>query len=363
MIDILDEMSAFLSTVPQDEQLHFFLDRQLSAGNAAAWNLLRERASYLTEHDRKRASPYTVIGHFKTLDSEERLAAWLLALEMGQMHGFIKLKERFARYEADQPLFRALPKLINRSYDNELIAYSPDHLVRHDGVIRWDKRYVQLDPYLNPLVVASLASSFPSAPLYVRLHPQFVTEDPPREYLTEEILVPADPTWWSSLGIYPGNAKGSHYALPCTTTLGDDLQVFWDYRVRGVRSLEVHAMRRQAGYLSMMVEELVDLRDTSGYVLGRCIHWDTEAPKGTPPDAALVKHLDLAINVYSGSAAEARLVQSLSNGRVADATFRTHILRIEGIPAQVLVHLASQFFISKTLLSEWLEDQFNRKEE
>lgn len=83
---------------------------------------------------------------------------------------------------------------------------------------------------------------------------------------------------------------------------------------------------------------------------------------GTAPDVATVKHLDLAINVYSGKAAEQRVSESLSDGRVTNATFRTHLLRIEGIPAQALFAIAAHFFVSSVLLGEWFKDQFRWQE-
>jgi hypothetical protein len=113
----------------------------------------------------------------------------------------------------------------------------------------------------------------------------------------------------------------------------------------------------------MMVEEIVDRRSTREPVLGRCIHWDTEAPVGASPSQARVKHLDLAINVYRGEAADRRLTQSLgADARVVDATFRTHLLRIEDIPPQALLGFASQFFVSSLLTLEWFEDQFQLAE-
>lgn len=362
MTDILENMDVFTRNVPEGVQLHVFLDQQIEAGDAFALQLVAERAMLMTDQDRTRASAYMAIGYYTDLGEEHRLAAWLLALEMGQMRGLNALAAKFAHYSPQQALFQALPNLWAEVRDEELIAYQPARPVRHDGVIHWDEAFVRLDPYLTPGLVANLAAAFPTAPLYVRLDPAFASGNRPREYLVEEVLVPADPTWWRTLGIHRGEAKGSHYEIQAPEDPKSDLQSFLDYRVRSVRTLEVHAQRTKDDYLSMMVEELVDHRETSGFLLGRCIHWDTEALKGTAPEVAPVKHLDLAINVYSGAAAEQRLSKSLASGRVTDATFRTHLLRIEGIPAQALLAVAAHFFVSSVLLAEWFKDQFRRLE-
>jgi hypothetical protein len=362
MTDILEHMDAFTRNIPGGVQLHVFLDQQIEAGDAFALQLVTERAMLMTDQDRTRASAYMEIGYYTGLAEDHRLAAWLLTLEMGQMLELDALASRFARYSPNQALFQALPNLWAEVRDEELIGYQPARRVRHDGVIHWDGAFVRLDPYLTPDMVANLAAAFPTAPLYVRLDPDFTSGSRPREYLVEAVLVPADPSWWRTLGIHRGEAKGSHYEIQDPKDPKSDMQSFLDYRVRGARTLEVHAQRTKDDYLSMMVEELVDLRETSGFLLGRCIHWDTEALKDTAPEVALVKHLDLAINVYSGVAAAQRLSKSVARGRVTDAIFRTHLLRIEGIPAQALLAVAEHFFVSSVLLAEWFKDQFRRPE-
>lgn len=358
MTDIFENMKTFVRSVPVGMQLHEFLGQNIEVGNALVLQLVADRAMLMTDLDRTKASAYKEIGYFTDLVVDHRAAAWLLAIEMGQMRDLDLFSARFKRYSPHQALFQALPKLWPGVRDKELIPFQPARGVRHDGVILWDDVFVRLDPYLAPGLVANLVAAFPSAPLYVRLDPGFASEDKPREYLFEEVLVPADPNWWRTLGIHRGEAKGSHYMIQNPKDPKSNLQAFLDYRIRGVRTLEVHAQRPRDEYLSMMVEELVDLRETSGFLLGRCIHWDTEALKGTDPEVAPVKHLDLAINVYSGDDAVQRLSKSLKAGRVNDATFRTHLLRIEGIPAQALLAVAAHFFVSSTLLAEWFKDQF-----
>ncbi len=53
-------------------------------------------------------------------------------------------------------------------------------------------------------------------------------------------------------------------------------------------------------------------------VLGRCIHLDSTSAVGTPFDKAILKHLDLEINVYHEERASDRLKQHLDKGMTAD---------------------------------------------
>ena len=71
-----------------------------------------------------------------------------------------------------------------------------------------------------------------------------------------------------------------------------------------------------------------------------------------------MNHLDLAMNVYEGDARTARMAMHLRNGTVENASFRTHLLRVEGVPLSALLDLATMFFRSTTLTTEWIADQF-----
>jgi hypothetical protein len=107
---------------------------------------------------------------------------------------------------------------------------------------------------------------------------------------------------------------------------------YWDYHVKNVRRLEVRVERREDEYLTMIIEELPRPDDPSGLMIARCIHLDTRDPAFTPLGQVEMQHLDLAINVYEGEEREKRFAQSLQNGKVQDASFRTHLFRIERPP-------------------------------
>jgi hypothetical protein len=69
-----------------------------------------------------------------------------------------------------------------------------------------------------------------------------------------------------------------------------------------------------------------------------------------------MQHLDLAINVYAGEDRQKRFAQSLQHGKVQDASFRTHLFRIEGTPFVSLFSFCRMFLESKVLLSDWFNE-------
>jgi len=96
-----------------------------------------------------------------------------------------------------------------------------------------------------------------------------------------------------------------------------------------------------------------------GLLIGRCIHLDTAAPLGTDPMTAKVLHVDLAINVYEDVRVEERLACDLSNGRIIDASCRSHLLRAENVPFNVAAVLSLLFFQSRHLRRDLFNNQLN----
>jgi hypothetical protein len=128
----------------------------------------------------------------------------------------------------------------------------------------------------------------------------------------------------------------------------------WDYRFRHVRRLECRVERREQDYLTVMVEELPRADDP--LMVGRCVHFDTRDPAGTDLAAVVLSHLDLAINVYEGARRQERWDARLADGKVPDASFRTHLFRVEGVPFLRAFDCCRLFFRSAALLDEWLDD-------
>jgi hypothetical protein len=102
----------------------------------------------------------------------------------------------------------------------------------------------------------------------------------------------------------------------------------------------------------MMLEELPNLHIDHELISARCVHLDTEDPVGTPFEKAVMKHLDLAVNVYGGQDKTRRWKSRLFEGKATDATFRTHVLRIKDVPLDSAFAFSIMFFRSETLLDE-----------
>lgn len=130
-----------------------------------------------------------------------------------------------------------------------------------------------------------------------------------------------------------------------------------------MRKLQTVVSRKAEDYISMMIEELSEydnpVSSSQKYVIGRMIHLDSNAKVGTPFDNAKLMHLDLAYNLYKDNDADVRMRQRLSKGtKIQDATVRTHILRVEGIPFKAVLKFAQSFFQSQYLTDEWIKNEF-----
>jgi hypothetical protein len=282
------------------------------------------------------------------------------------------LRNRFQEYEINQSIFSGdatLFECIRRkkssgNLDLELINARALENIQGSEIFHRNGYYYKMDPFLNPSIYSFCEENFKESPLFVRLDPTQIYHKHPLFQLNEEILIPANPNWWKNLNIHRKNKEGASYILYPKELNKDSLQEFWEYKINGIRRMDVIAKRNNDGNLSMMIEELSDQDVESSLTIGRCIHLDTDNPIGTPFCESFVNHLDLAINVYEGISAKQRYENNLASGiTVEDATFRTHLLRIENIPLKSLILFAISFLQSKTLINDWINDQFLRSED
>jgi hypothetical protein len=105
-----------------------------------------------------------------------------------------------------------------------------------------------------------------------------------------------------------------------------------------------------------MIEELDDRSGPDGILIGRCLHCDSMEFDGSGSGEQFLDHLDLAINVYEQENRVARLDVSLRNGKVTDADYRTHVLRVEKVPLYALPMLGLLFMTSQVLFKRYLND-------
>ena len=245
----------------------------------------------------------------------------------------------------------------NGSPDLELIELDAVRSVAGSEIYRAGKGFSKLSAYLSPGIVNWAHNAFTGRPVYIRLDPHHFYDAQPLHLLSEATLVPANPRWLPGFTLRKGMKEFAAYQL-LDRPPAEAPAEFWDYRVRHMRRLEVHVLRRREDYLSMMIEELPREDDPNGFMVARCIHLDTRDPAGTLLGEVELQHLDLALNVYCGSDRAARFSQSLPQGKVQDATIRTHLFRIERAPFVSLFSFCEMFLRSRVLLSEWLNELF-----
>lgn len=334
----------------------------LFESSAEATQCVTLRQAMLTDADIETCRGYLEIGYFPGADEDRRLAWWAFALELTARYESRSIERRCALYQRDQPLFVGAPKLFDEirtredgsGPDLELINDDAIRSIDRSEVYKVGRGFAKLPPELKPTIPIWAREAYPDAPLFLRLDPTRHFEAEPLRTLTEAAMVPANPHWLETLALFADTSTYAQYNL-----LGDlkaeGLEAYRDFSIRHVRRLEVRATRREADYLSMIIEELPQADATNGLMIGRCIHLDTRAPIGSPMKDAQLQHLDLAINVYARGDRALRLANTLQHGKSQSATFRTHLLRIEAVPFPALFVFAEMFFRSRTLVREWMD--------
>lgn len=369
--EYFEEITHAVSTcVSESISNQTYVERLIAESPDKTRNIIHVRKELLCVSDYEQLGGYLAIGYFTVFNSSDRIALFSFLFDIGNALKVQLLRNRFQKYEIGQALFSGDTELFNcirksssGNLDLELIdAYSLDNIQGSEVFCR-NGIFYKTDSFLNPAIYALCKANFDGSPIYIRLDPTQRYSTQPLFQLNEEILIPANPNWWRNLNIYRRNKEGASYILYEKEPAKDSHQEFWEYKIRGIRRLDVLAKRNNRGNLSMMIEELSDKDSDSEITIGRCIHLDSDDPVGTFFEASKINHLDLAINVYEGQSAERRYAGNLAAGtRVEDATFRTHLFRIENIPLKSVFLFVISFFQSKTLINDWVNDQFSRIE-
>lgn len=361
----LDQLANELETL--QVATHEYLENKISEENEEIKDLISFRNGFIDSKDRDKVLGYLPIGFFKQFFGDERVTCFVLTFEIDEIKTKNDWKKRCELYNIDQPLFRLEPTLFqqirtkaNGTQDFELINYSSFEPINDSEIIKASNSYTLIDNALNPIIVAWAKENFKQNHLYIRANPHKVFKEQPTQMLFESILMPANPNWWKKLTIHNRMKEGASYILEnCSPNVNKSQ--FWEFRVKNIRRLEVITKRNNIGNLSMMIEELTSI-DSQGLMFGRMIHLDTDSPFGTDFYDSTLNHLDLAINVYIDNDALLREKENLATGdKTIDASYRTHLLRIENIPFKALFGFVISFLESQTLVGEWFEDQFKNK--
>lgn len=324
--------------------------------------IFREQA--LANEEEVKCQAYVSLGFLRQYSGRRRLAAWALSFDVQHEADLKRMQRLCEAYASHQPLFQGSPGLQKHirqkeggEPDNELIDARVVKRQLASRICRVSSGFAVLSSYLNPGVLDWAAVAYPNCPAYLRLDPYEFHEAEPLDTLEEAVVSPSNPYWVSKFEIFPGCKEYAEYVLePCDAR--EDHEQFNEYQSKGIRRLEVHAQRSKANYLSMMIEELPTPDADNGLMISRMIHLDTLDPIHTPISEVRLQHLDLAVNVYHAADRGIRFGHRLRQGKVLDASFRTHLFRIEGVPFLSVFEFCEMFFNSKLLFTEWREDVF-----
>lgn len=346
----------------QSNQFELFIPALISTSNEAQ-RCVSFRLSVAYDAELQAISCNLELGLFNDPDLERQKACWLFLADVNHAAENIRLEQICTKYLLNQPLFAGAPSLYRHircretsgTPDFELIDDNALECVDDSEVYRVGTGYSKLPAELDPQIANWARKAFPNSPRFLHLNPWEFYANQPLQLLEEAALVPANPNWITSLALFPSQKTFASYILEdCSPK--ENMSQYRDYHLGKVRKLEVTAQRRKPDYLSMMIEELTVDDEPNGLMVARCIHLDTRAKNGTPMKQATLQHLDLAINVYKGEDRAARVAGSLQLGKVVDATYRTHLFRIENLPFPSLFCIAEMFLKSRCLISEWLDD-------
>ena len=323
------------------------------------------RSEFVDGADLERYKGYLEFDYFGDISDKRKVASWSVLYEASGEMKKVLCRRDCEDYSPNQPLFQGDPKLfehirkkeLSRSPDLELIDLSKiDFSTCPGDVVGINAGYARITSLLDARIVFTSKKRWASAKTFVRLDPYFFSTNEPMAYLQKDTIVPANPKWFGKENLMKGGRDYGRYVLANNACTPQNLHASREYKSGEVRSLEFHAKRSKSDYLSMMIEELPRPDDRTGLMVGRCIHLDTQDPMKILPKDAIVQHLDLAINVYEGEDRQARLDNNLQYGPSADASFRTHLFRIEGVPFLSVVEFCCMFFQSKCLLKEMMND-------
>lgn len=334
-----------------------FLELKLREKDPRAVGIIQLRELLIAGSEDDRVSALLVSSYFKELCARQRIAAFLVSIEISKAVEQTTLQSRLGTYILEQQLFVLSPSLYRSVRDGELLDVTAFGSIQDDGSVQIKEGWARLDPMLPPALVQTVMSEFPGAPLWVRLDPNVAHCNAQKNALMEAILVPANPKWWKNLGLFRGESTGGRYEIHPPNVPAEDLESYAEYHVKGLRKLETITQRKKVDYLTCMLEELQLFRE--GILIGRCIHLDTKDAIGTAPSEASVMHLDLAINVYIDANVQERLQSQLNKVEKIEASFRSHLLRVEGVPFGVLPAFCDAFFKSHVLLRDLISNQFS----
>lgn len=343
--------------IEYDLQPRIYIEKLINLNDEVIYSIVSFRKNTINPTENFNYVKYSQ--YFSNLMFEDRIACFAVCSDLEDLTIKKNWRLRCEKYSQNQALFKFEPSLLNflrkkstGAIDFELIDSSKFQLINRSSILSFNNKtaFVYLDFAINPALLTWAKENFPKNKLYIKINPHKVFREIPDKNFEFIKIIPANPKWWKKVKIHNKTKEQACYIL-------EDSNDRFDVE-KNILRLEVIVSRDNNGNLSMMIEELTKI-DSQKMAFGRCIHLDSSDPFGTDFFKVTLNHLDLAINVYEGDNAKNRLENNLAfGGKTENASYRTHLLRIDGIPFKYMLGFAEGFLSSKTLFQEWIEDQF-----
>lgn len=339
------------------------LEKLLLEQDKSATDLFTFSQFFFDKHDVERADGYLEIGFYKNKTDEERAVFFCLEFELESVIRRKRLINLCKKYNDKQALFEQIPDLTDYirakgsrkgKPGNELVDYSALKQLGKSEIVQFEDQFTELSG-INPRLSEWISSTFPQCPLFVRVNPDVVSGTQLPQLLTEEFQLNPYTFDWDSFKFKDALLEAAQYDLQDIAVSQETKVNFWDYRIRGIRSLQISTTRK-GNYRSFLIEDLSDKNGANEILIGKCIHLDSKSFNDDKIDEQILDHLDLAINVYESDNRALRLNETLCDGKITDANYRTHFLRIDNVPIKSLPVFLHLFLTGTTLTNKYLSD-------
>lgn len=379
-LDLYDEYIKKIARIKNWEltDLAYFFNEELKTNNQFRELIIPTRQALLTKNDRNETF-FFLAENILEGDENTRLILSSITQEVLSSSKEYHAHLSFEDYHPEQPVFKKFPELLNElrerpngSKDLELIKlnainYRPIPDIPTHRTFKYKDYFLFINSYLDSRIPRYLINKYGTNDLYIRMEPYIISDKAPPMSLQEEFLRPPNPKWIERLKIYPGKNEGCEIFLPDLNP--EDIskdkkkhKQYWEYNIKQIRRLETNATMKNEGqqkHFSMSLEELSEESLSEGMLVGRMIHLDAIDSYDIPFDEIRLNHLDLAINIYKDEQLTERMGSSLASGGViADASYRTHLIRADNIMFSDLLDIVRLFFKSETMVEEWIDKQF-----
>lgn len=341
-----------------------YLEHLLLNEDKVATDLFEFRKFFLDKHDFEKTEGYLEIGFYRNKAKEDRVIFFCLEFELETVIRRLRLINLCKKYDGKQTLFDEDPRLTNhirikgskkKKPENELIEFKAFSQLHNSEIVKFNKKFAKLSAYLNPRIPEWADNNFQSSPLFVRLNPDIISDIKLPQLLTEDLQINPYNFDWKSFKFNRNLLAPTEYKLENIELSKETAPAYWDFKIRGIKSLEISTSKKD-NYRSFMIEEIIDKYGDEQILIGKCIHFDCQNFSDNDIDNQVLDHLDLAINVYEKETRTTRLSETLKSGTIVDADYRTHILRIDKVSIKSLPVFCLLFFGSMTLTEKYINE-------